>query len=500
MHERDDEHKFGAHRPNCKPACLPHCPASSRTGVPCMPVADVWPYKSNESWRVELGERILMAAHPNQDATESACGGFKLFGDSAWCLAAFKGEYNKLGLSFGIEERDLWSETMSNEFKMPTKLYDCFQNPKSSPALAMIAPNAKGSCAGNPHHCYETHYDAFRVCLGPKHETVDQREYTSLSELLSSRGEMSTHLKVDVEGSEWSVLEDLLKNEQDMKKIRTLDMEVHFGFGAASEAAHRKGSKKDQLQREVGIFEQLATRFAVTGTNIETNADGWQPAQSCPKQQCEEPLVHTAGGVPVNQFAISFVNKANFKNAISGTDAAVSLAKKESPSAEASDEVPHSFAADHAMDSAQEKADDAAEDHMEEDAMATDHAEDSAEDHLVDHAEDHAQDRAEDNAMDHAEDHAQDHSTDNAEDHAADHAEDEAQAMDHAEDHSENLVEDEFVDHAEDHALDHTDDHAKDHAMDHTADRAEELEEDHAKDHAEDQGMDHSSEDVQEDV
>ena len=36
------------------------------------------------------------------------------------------------------------------------KLFDCFQDPKSSPALAMIAPNAAGSCEGNPHHCYET--------------------------------------------------------------------------------------------------------------------------------------------------------------------------------------------------------------------------------------------------------------------------------------------------------------------------------------------------------
>ena len=359
MHEPEG-HKFGAHRPTCKPACLPNCPASSRTGVPCMPVADVWPYKGNESWRVELGERILMAAHPNNKATESACRGFKLFGDSAWCLAAFQGDYNRLGLSFGIEERDLWSETMSNEFHMPTKLYDCFQNPKSSPALAMIAPNAVGSCAGNPHHCYETHYDAFRVCLGPKHETVDKREYTSLSELLSSRSEMSTHLKIDVEGSEWSVLEDLLKNEEDMKKIRTLDMEVHFGFGAASEAAHHKLSKKDQLQREVGIFEQLASRFAVTGTNIETNADGWQPSQSCPKQQCEEPLVHTAGGVPVNQFAISFVNHASLEHQIPGP-------------AEVT-EAQHNLAQENAEDEVEDEAEDHAKDHAE------DHAENDAED------------------------------------------------------------------------------------------------------------------------
>ena len=302
-----DPSKYGATRV-CKPSCAPDCPQSSRTGIPCLPAAKVWPYKTNQSWSVHLGERILMAAKPSSHVTEKRCKGFKLFGDSAWCMAAFEGESSSQGLSFGIEQRDLWSETMSNTFHMPTKLFDCFQNPKSSPALAMIAPNAAGSCEGNPHHCYETHYDAFRTCLGPREETVQGRKYTSLSNLLSKRGELSTHVKIDVEGSEWSVLEDLLENNGDMHKIRTLDMEVHFGFGAASEAAHRKGSKEEQVKREVQIFEKLAQKFAVSGSNIETNADGWQPAVSCPQQQCEEPVVHTHGGLPVNQFAISFVN------------------------------------------------------------------------------------------------------------------------------------------------------------------------------------------------
>ena len=299
------EPRFGATR-TCKAACAPECPMSSRTAVPCLPTADVWPYKTNQSWSVQLGERILMAARPSSTVSDKRCNGFYLFGDSAWCLAAFT-KSGDLGLSFGIEQRDLWSETMSNKFHMPTQLYDCFQDPKSSPALAMIAPNAVGSCEGNPHHCYETQYNAFRTCLGPREETVDGRKYTSLSKLLSGRHDLSTHVKIDVEGSEWSVLEDLLESE-DMQKIRTLDMEVHFGFGAASEAQHHKGSKKDQVTREVQIFEKLAQKFAVTGSNIETNADGWQPATSCPKQQCEEPFVHAHGGLPVNQFAISFVN------------------------------------------------------------------------------------------------------------------------------------------------------------------------------------------------
>lgn len=300
--------RYGASR-TCTAACSPHCPMSSRTGIPCLPAADVWPYKTNQSWSVELGQRILMAAKPSPKVSEKSCHGFKLFGDSAWCMTAFE-KAAEVGLSFGIEERDLWSETMSNSFHLRTQLYDCFQDPKSSPALAMIAPNAAGSCAGNPHHCYETHYDAFRVCLGPREEKVNGRAYTSLSKLLAQHGPLSTHLKIDVEGSEWSVLEDLLENDEDMRKIRSLDMEVHFGFGAASEAAHHKASRQEQVAREVAIFEELSQKFAVTGSNIETNADGWQPAVSCPKQQCEEPVVHTHGALPVNQFAISFVNPA----------------------------------------------------------------------------------------------------------------------------------------------------------------------------------------------
>ena len=80
--------------------------------------------------------------------------------------------------------------------------------------------------------------------------------------------------------------------------------------------------------------------------------------QSCPKQQCEEPFVHTSGGVPVNQFAISFVNHAQLRRGI--------------PSPDAISAAHHSLAADHA------------EDHMQ------DHAEADAEEHMEDHAEEHS--------------------------------------------------------------------------------------------------------------
>eukprot|EP00439_Symbiodinium_sp_Y106_P076959 s531_g16.t1 len=174
-------------------------------------------------------------------------------------------------------------------------------------------------------------------------------------------------------------------------------------------------SKKDQLQREVGIFEQLASRFAVTGTNIETNADGWQPAQSCPKQQCEEPFVHTSGGVPVNQFAISFVNHAQLRRGI--------------PSPDAISAAHHSLAADHAEDHMEDRAEADAEDHVQ------DHVEADAEDHMQDHAEGDAEDHMQDHAEADAKDHMQDHAEADAEDHMEDHAE--ADAEEHSGDHAD---------------------------------------------------------------
>ncbi|CAE7610916.1 unnamed protein product [Symbiodinium natans] len=208
---------------------------------------------------------------------------------------------------------------MSNFFHMPTKLYDCFQehrfaiklsfgDPSKSPPLSMKAPNAAGPCTGVQSHCYETAYEAFRICLGPDSGVLEGRTYTTLADLLQGRKPLSVHVKMDVEGSEWSVLEALLANASDLAKIRTLDMEVHFGFAAASEARHRK-SPEEAIRREVGIFTKLASTFLAVGSNVETNAQGWDPATSCAKL-CDEPLVHTSGGFPVNQFAVSFVNPA----------------------------------------------------------------------------------------------------------------------------------------------------------------------------------------------
>lgn len=296
-------------------------PQSSRPGRPCLPPANVWPYETRTPWKLELGERLLVAVTPA--IGEGPCGGFELFGDQSWCRKALPSQSSQpgiLGLSFGIEERDMWSETFSNQFKTPTKVFDCFIPLEKSPPMSGTAPNATGhaGCEGKARedrhlsfsHCYETAYWPVRACLGSNSETLEGRTYETLDTHLRGRQPLSAHVKIDVDGSEWSVLERLIASDEDMDKIRTLDMEVHFGFRAGSERRAVEGlDAQGRIQREVKLMEGLLRKFWVTGTTLEVHRMGWTPETDCPKQTCRQPWVHTAGGFSLEQFAISYVNK-----------------------------------------------------------------------------------------------------------------------------------------------------------------------------------------------
>mmetsp|Transcript_95447 Transcript_95447/g.189196 ORF Transcript_95447/g.189196 Transcript_95447/m.189196 type:complete len:743 (+) Transcript_95447:180-2408(+) len=279
---------------------------SSRPGVPCLPPALVWPYVTNTPWRTTLGERIVNAVTPRITAEE--CDGFDMYGDQTWCNKGMR-DRTATALSFGIEERDLFSERMSNVLHLPCKLFDCFVPPEQSPPMSGKAPNGTGPCPKDGPHCYETPYFSYRVCVGPKATVIDQRRYDTLASVLRGYRPLSLHLKMDVEGSEWDTLQALLESDSDMGKIRTLDMEVHFGFHAASSAAPEVSIDK-QIAGEVTILEKLRKRFRVVGTTLETYRQGWWPEKDCPKQQCHEPVVHTSGGFSPQMFAVSYINAA----------------------------------------------------------------------------------------------------------------------------------------------------------------------------------------------
>merc|ERR1719150_1167960 len=241
---------------------------------------------TNTEWRTELGERILKAVTGH--VQEKDCGGFHLYGDHVFCLNAMK-ETNAIALSYGIEERDRWSEKMSNLFHVSPRLYDCFQDPNESPPMAKTAPNGVGAGActdddGNFNDgtaCYEMPYESNRICLRASAASINGRAYETLESHLDQRGLLSTYVKMDVEGSEWDVLEHLLKNEELQNKIRTLDMEVHFGL--LGEDFGSQLAQEQEIKREVEIFEQLTKVFHVTGSTLEVAREGWK---GCEHAEC----------------------------------------------------------------------------------------------------------------------------------------------------------------------------------------------------------------------
>eukprot|EP00435_Cladocopium_sp_Y103_P033262 s1005_g8.t1 len=188
---------------------------SSRPGKPCIPPPPFWPYKGITEWKTHLGQRTLAAVTPPIELTERRCGSFYLLGDQTWCMKAFDGShgYGIIGLSFGIEERDIWGELVTQKFKIPVKLYDCFIPPERSPPISKTAPNntvCPKNHLGEPKLdgiCYGAAYESFRLCLAGQDVTVANRKYSTLEAQLKGFPKLSVHLKIDVEGSEWDVLE-----------------------------------------------------------------------------------------------------------------------------------------------------------------------------------------------------------------------------------------------------------------------------------------------------
>ena len=197
----------------------------------------------------------------------------------------------------------------------PTKLYDCFIPPERSTPMSGKAPNGTKRCKGvekNP--CYSSKYESYRICLGAEKKLEEGRRFETLLPHLAGYPPLSVHLKIDTEGSEWTVLEQLMNSPEDRRKIRTLDMEVHFGWqNQGNYAESKKMPKKELLTSHVAIMERLSEEFACTGSTLEVYREGWNPLD-CPKQICPEPPVYLPGGFSVEMFAVSFVNKAMLKS------------------------------------------------------------------------------------------------------------------------------------------------------------------------------------------
>eukprot|EP00435_Cladocopium_sp_Y103_P035972 s1005_g9.t1 len=103
---------------------------------------------------------------------------------------------------------------------------------------------------------------------------------------------------------------ELVANPDEWDKIRTLDMEIHFGFGSAAVLEKYKDlTIREQLEREVKIMEGLLSRFYCTGSTLEVYRQGWSPQDNCGIEPCGEPPIYLANGFSVTAFAVSYVHK-----------------------------------------------------------------------------------------------------------------------------------------------------------------------------------------------
>jgi len=291
-------------------------------------------------WQAKMGDRLFKASKVNQKAWHS-CGTFIGFGDSSWCGKAMP-ETNEttprrgmkfydvgkpvskpatnsadlVGLSFGIQGSDVWSETMSNKYNLKTELYDCYFEGDHGPMVEDLY--SKTGCTKDQRACYQTPYDAKKVCVdaGSSDKIVAKngRQYEPLSLALKDRKPLSVHLKMDVEGSEWPLLEKLLHNNWDMAKIRTLDIEVHMQM-EPTPGGNKPQNDEAGVARRVKIMEELAVKFAVTGSTLEHYHKDLhrlftRKRQKDPAFEIVKPnLVYTSnGGFGMDQYCISYVN------------------------------------------------------------------------------------------------------------------------------------------------------------------------------------------------
>lgn len=324
-----------------------------------LPCAGRWLYDAHHPEREALGDRLLAALRV-ENATQLRCRGTISFDEYTLCLKALpaqrpvvrgnkkteesikwgwirRGEQNLPGQprgqdfllhSFGVRDRDKFSEFLSNRFSVPSVLYDCFFDGDIGPMVTKNLFNSRaddatrGPCPDyNERECYGAPYEVRRECLGVadglRNLSLHVRSFRSLSSVLRGRAPLSVFLKLDIEGSEWEVLDQLLSDEELMGKIRTINMEAHMiMYSGAPMPRNGKYSEKNfPLERKVAVMERLAEKFAVVGSTVgpKHKAMGFDIGEKCKEDGSfvmREPKVYPTGGLNMGQYALSLVNRA----------------------------------------------------------------------------------------------------------------------------------------------------------------------------------------------
>jgi len=258
-----------------------------------------------------FADQVMEATTPTVKAEE--CGKVNQFGDQhevQWCQDAIdlvkeKQGSDAKGLSYGIFTWDNWSERMSKDNSVPTELYDCFE---SVDQIHSLQDNHLSEYP-SPTKFHET-------CVGTEAKTDENgRQFETLDSHLKDKAPHSTFVKMDVEGDEWKVLEDLQKNPEALDKIASLDFEMHFCPIWAHESWGESGEESTKHFKEYGMRQEngadhnqalevlkgLLDKFEVVGRS-ETD-DGIKRSDDVEKRNKENCVV------PSEMMSVSYVNK-----------------------------------------------------------------------------------------------------------------------------------------------------------------------------------------------
>lgn len=185
-----------------------------------------------------------------------------------WCKGVILGTPNPIGLSYGVQSWDTWSRYMAEEYNVPTRLFDCFTTSKD-----VDIPQ------------YPVPHERFDECLDATEHTDEKgRVFKTIESQLASREPLSTFVKIDIEGMEWTVLEAM--TDEQLSKIAILDLEIHWCLTMQT----------DTPEKILGVLRRLLQQFAVVGRLSEGD---WITGVGC-----DQSIQQTT------MMSVSYVNKA----------------------------------------------------------------------------------------------------------------------------------------------------------------------------------------------
>jgi len=146
----------------------------------------------------------------------------------AACSSAIKSATK--AVSLGVNGYDPWGKHLQRNHGLLPRAFDCF----------------------NTKIPVDFQSDFAAVCMAAKAGTWGGRRYDTIASILEGATNGSVLLKMDVEESEWSILESL--SEADLAKITSLHVEYHFNYRCPS---------VQDLARARAIMQKVRQHFAV---------------------------------------------------------------------------------------------------------------------------------------------------------------------------------------------------------------------------------------------